>query len=127
MYYINKFSDHLRIEFQDNFNYTTMKAIIHHVTMLKEYPHTNDIWLIGKHHADIRLGEVETMVKEFHCRCPQRVTRTKTAVVVEQRFTQTILELWINAIQKKVDFDLCIFQSLEDAESWLGLAEAKVA
>jgi hypothetical protein len=127
MYEIRKYDSHLRVEFKDDFDYSMVKTIIHHETMLKEYPDTNDIWLVGKHHADIRLGELETMVKDFHCRCPRGATRTKTAVVVNEGLTGAILELWVNALQKRVAFDIRIFHTLDEAEGWLGVAAEKVA
>ena len=127
MYEIRKERNHLRVEFLDNFNFSMVQTIIRHETMLKEYPDTNDIWLIGKHHADIRLGELETMVREFHCLCPTDATRTKTAVVVNEGLTRAILELWVNALQKRVAFDIKIFSTQDEAEAWLGLAEYMVA
>ena len=127
MYSIKKHANHLRVEFQDNFSYSMIRTIIRHETMMLEYSHTNDLWLIGKHRADIRLGELEALVNEFHCQCPRDATRTKTAIVVEQGLTHAILELWMKAVQKRVSFDLRIFHTLESAESWLGAAEAKIA
>ncbi len=127
MYEITKNSDYLLVEFLENFNFPMIQTIFHHVTMLKEYPDTNDIWLIGKHRADIRLGELETMVREFHCLCPTDATRTRTAVVVNEGLTGAILELWVNALQKCVAFEMRIFHTLEGAEAWLGVVEAKVA
>jgi hypothetical protein len=127
MYEIRKERDHLRVEFQEDFNYPMIKTIIHHETMLKEYPDTNDIWLVGKHRADIRLGELETMVREFHCLCPTDATRTKTAIVVDEGLTGAILEIWVNALQKRVTFDIKIFHTLDEAQEWLGVAESMVA
>ncbi|MEE9369782.1 MAG: hypothetical protein V3V05_13110 [Pontiella sp.] len=127
MYNICKLTDHLLVEFQDNFDYSTIKGIIHHETMMKEYPYTNDIWLIGSHHADIRLGELENMVKDFQCRCPIDATRTKTALVAKQGLTQVILEIWMNAVQKKVTFELRMFNNLDDAKVWLKIAQPQVA
>ena len=127
MYEIRKERDHLLVEFLDDFDYPMVQTIIRHETTLKEYPDTNDIWLVGKHHANIRLGELETMVQEFHCLCPTDATRTQTAVVVNEGLTGAILELWVNALQKRVAFDIKIFHTLEEAEAWLGVAESKVA
>jgi hypothetical protein len=127
MYEIRKERDHLRVEFQEDFNYPMIKTIIHHETMLKEYPDTNDIWLVGKHRADIRLGELETMVREFHCLCPTDATRTKTAIVVDEGLTGAILEIWVNALQKRVTFDIKIFHTHDEAQEWLGVAESMVA
>ncbi len=127
MYEIRKNNSHLFVELQDDFDYPMIQTIIRHETMMKEYPHTNDIWLIGGHHADIRLGELETMVRDFHCHCPTDATRTKTAVVVNEGLTGAIFELWVKGIQKRVAFDIRIFHALDEAEEWLGLSESMVA
>ncbi len=127
MYRIQKNNDHLLVEFLDDFDYPMIQAIIRHETMLKEYPDTNDIWLIGSHHADIRLGELETMVQEFYCQCPAEATRTKTAVVVNEGLTGATLELWVMALQKRVAFDIEMFRTLEEAQAWLGVGEEQVA
>ncbi|HEY5654131.1 MAG TPA: hypothetical protein VIR63_07180 [Pontiella sp.] len=126
MYDIEKKHNHLRVNFSEDFDYETIKRVIHHLTMIREYPHTNDLWIIGKHHAHIRLSELETMVKEFHCRCPKDATRTKTAVVAERSMTRSVLELWVNAVKKRVNFDLEVFHSLEEAESWLGVSSCQL-
>jgi hypothetical protein len=127
MYDIKKHDSHLLVEFLGDFDYPMVQTIIRHETMLKEYPDTNDIWMIGKHRADIRLGELETMVREFHCLCPTDATRTQTAIVVNEGLTRAIIELWANALQKRVAFDIKIFHALEEAEVWLGVAKEQVA
>ena len=121
MYNIAKNHDHLLVTLEDNFNFSIIQTIIHHLTGMKEYPDTNDIWMIGPHHADIRLGELETMAREFRCRCPKDSKRTKTAIVAERGLTQAILELWASALKKRVAFEIRIFSELEEAESWMGV------
>jgi hypothetical protein len=37
------------------------------------------------------------------------------------------LELWVNALQKRVAFDIKKFHTLQEAEVWLGIADSKVA
>jgi len=127
MYKIEANEDHLLVKFEGEFDFPIIQTIIRHETTLRQYPHTTDIWLIGKHHADIRLGELEKMVREFQCLCPTDATRTKTAVVVNEGLTGALLELWVNALQKRVAFDIRIFHTLDEAEDWLGVAEEKVA
>ena len=127
MYSIKKFTDHLRVDFQTDFDYNTIKMIIHHEMMIEEYPFTNDIWLVGKHRADIRLAELEAIVAQFHAECPKKTTRTKTAMVAEPGLTQAILELWINAVRRRMPFEMQVFNTLEEAEAWLGIAKVKVA
>ena len=127
MYKIRKNDSHLRVEFKGDFDYPMIQTIIRHETMMKEYPDTNDIWLIGDFRSDIRLGELEAMVKEFNCHCPHDATRTKTAIVATQGLTQAILELWVKAIKKRVAFDICIFETLEDACEWMDIEYTMVA
>jgi len=127
MYNIERNAEYLVVNFEADFDLPMMQAIIHHETMLTEYPYTNDIWHIGPHHADIRLSGLETMVRDFHCRCPSDATRTKTALVVEDGQTQAILELWVSAMKKRVTFEIQMFQSLEEAENWLEVAKEQVA
>ncbi len=127
MYYIKKNRDHLLVEFKDNFDCNAIRAIIHHVTLLKEYPNTDDIWLIGGHRADIRLGDMETLVNDFCCHCSRDTTHKKTAFVAELGLTRSIIELWMSAAKKRLPFELQIFETLEQARCWLGIAEERVA
>ncbi len=126
MYEIKKVKGTLRINFKRDFGLHAFRRAIHRITMMEEYPHTNDIWVIGKHHAHIKLNELETMAKEFLCHCPHNATRTKSAIVIEREMTLSIFKVWMNAVQKKVSFDLRIFHSLEEAEAWLGIAESEL-
>ena len=127
MYFIRRNSDHLLVEFKDNFDYNTMRAILHHVTMLKEYPETNDVWLIGKHRSGIRLHEVEHLVQDFRCRCPDDANHKKTAIVVDQGLTFAVLSLWVSAVQRKVPFEIKMFETLEEAYDWINTKHSAVA
>lgn len=119
MYSIREHNGYLKVEFNEDFDFNTIQAVIHHVTSMHQYFQTNDIWVIGSHHAHIRLGEIETMVGEFQCRCPRDAQRTKTAIVVDEGFTHAIIELWVSALHKKIAFDMQIFDNLSAAEVWL--------
>ncbi len=124
MHTIDQGGEHLVVRFDDNFDYGIVQTIIHHITSIKEYPETNDLWIIGKHHADIHLGEVETMMKEFHCRCPREAPRTKTAIVVAPGITASIIELWVKETNKRVPFQMRMFHKQSEAEAWLSEAKA---
>jgi len=127
MYSIRRNRDHLLVEFTANFDYGTMKAVLHHVTMLKEYPETDDIWLIGQHRSSIRLQEVGDLVQDFSCRCPYDMTRKKTAIVVDQGLTFAVLSLWVSAVQQKVPFEIRLFETLDEAHAWIGSEKSAVA
>ena len=127
MYNIEKNHDHLLVTFEDDFDYCFIQTVIYHLTGMKEYPDTNDIWFIGSHHADIRMEELEMMAKEFKCRCPKDAKRTKTAIVAQQGLTQAILDLWANALNKRVAFDIRIFSELEEAQEWMDIERSMVA
>ncbi len=127
MYSIDKKTDHLLVRFKEDLDFNTVQAVIHHLMLMKEYADTNDIWLIGKHRAHIRLGEIETMVREFQCHCPKDSSRTRTAIVVNQGLTYAIVELWVQGLRRRVSFDIRIFETLPEAQVWLGSGKAEVA
>ena len=120
MYSISRNDGYLMVKFSDNFDFSMIQTAIHHETMLKEYADTNDIWLIGENRAQIHLGELEQLTNEFQCRCPRDATRSKTAVVVDEGLTGAIIELWVTGLKKQVAFEIEIFQTLDEAKSWLG-------
>ena len=126
MYSIQEDDGCLKVGFNSDFDCSTVQAIIHHETALPQYRSTNDIWVIGGHRARIRLGEIETMVREFQCRCTRDGNRTKTAIVVDQGFTHSIIELWVKAVLKKVPFEMRIFNDVEAAEVWLSESREQV-
>ena len=121
MYRIHKHATHLLVEFLENFDCNAVREIIRHETMLREYADTNDIWLIGKHRADINLNDLEIMVQAFRCRCPEDAKRKKSALVVDEGLTEAILQLWVKEAGTRVSFDIRIFHTLEEAEAWLGV------
>jgi hypothetical protein len=127
MYSIDKQPDHLLVKFKEDLDFNVVQAVIHHLMLMKEYADTNDIWLIGTHHAHIRLGEIETMVREFQCHCPKDGTRSRTAIVVNQGLTYAIVELWAKALQRRVSFDIQLFETLPEAEGWVAADKAEVA
>lgn len=126
MYSIQEDEGFLRVGFNGDFDCSTVQTIIHHETAMPQYRRTNDIWVIGSHCARIRLGEIESMVREFHCRCTRDGNLTRTAIVVDEGFTHSIIELWVNAVLKKVPFEIRIFNDLETAELWLSESREQV-
>lgn len=127
MYNIAKNNGYLQVKFIDDFDYPMIQTAIHHETMMREYADTNDIWFIGKYHAHIRLGEIDLMVKEFQCRCPRDAERTKTAVVVDDGLSGSIIELFVKGLKTRVAFEIEIFRTLDEAKEWLGVSKARVA
>lgn len=125
MYRIEKEEGYLLVRFLDDFDYGIVQAVIHHVTSMGDFADTNDIWLIGKHRADIRLGELETMVRDFQCHCPRDAARSKTAIVVNPGLTEAIIGLWVDGARKRVPFDMRIFHTFEEALTWLNASEAQ--
>ena len=126
MYSISRNDGYLMVKFIDDIDFPMILAAIHHETMLGDYADTNDIWLIGKYRVAIQLGEIDMLTSEFQCRCPRDATRTKTAVVVDAGLTGSIVELWVNSIQKIVPFEIGIFRTLDEAKSWLGVLEVRL-
>lgn len=117
----------MQVTFEDDFTYSTIRTIIRHETLLPQYTRMDDVWLIGKHQALITLGDLETMVADFKCMCPRNASRKKTAIVVDQGLTEAIVLLWIKQSEARMPFTCRVFHTLQEAESWLGVAESKVA
>jgi hypothetical protein len=127
MYNIARKNGYLLVKFLEDFDFSMIQAAIHHETMLGEYAETNDIWVLSDKRADIHLGELETLVNEFQCRCPRNASRTKTAIVVDEGLTSAIIELWVTGLRKKVSFEIEMFRTLEEAKDWLGIKEFSFA
>ena len=71
MYRIENKDGYLLVTLENDLDCNAANIIIHHVTTLQEYPHTNDLWMFGKHRTNIRLDELRTMAREFQCHCPR--------------------------------------------------------
>ncbi len=127
MYNISRHTGYLLVKFIDDFDYPMIHTAIHHETMLRDYAHTNDIWLIGDNRALICLSEIDLMVSEFECRCSPEAKRSKTAIVVDEGLTGAIIEMWVNALRRHVAFEIEIFRTLDLAKEWLGVDQACVA
>lgn len=127
MYNLSKSDEYLLVKFIDDFDLPIIQTAIHHTTMLREYAYTNDIWMIGKYRAHIRLGDIDLMVREFACRCPRDAQRTKTAIVVNEGLTGSIIELFAHGLKNRVAFEIKIFRTLDEAKVWLGTSDARVA
>lgn len=125
MYKIHTLEHHILVKFEADFTCQSIRAIIRHETAIPEYLRWNDIWMIGKHHSSISLPDFETMTAEFNCMCPRNAPRKKTAVVIDQGLTEAIVQLWIKQLGNKIPFEIRIFHTLAEAESWLGVV-AKV-
>ena len=127
MYRISRNEEYLLVKFIDDFNFPVIQSAIRQETAMREYANTNDIWLIGNNHARIRLGEIEMMISDFQYCCTHDATRTKTAVVVDAGLTGAVMELVVNGLKKRVDFDVEIFRTLDEAKDWLGVTESRTA
>ena len=119
MYTISTYENHIRVNFEADFNGQFIKAIITHETRMPEYLRMNDIWMIGKHRSLITMDELESMASDFNCMCPENASRKKTAVVVDQGLTEAIVLLWIEHLESNLPFEIQVFHTLQEAEAWL--------
>jgi hypothetical protein len=126
LYKISTRENYLLVEFEDDFDNYTIKSIIHHVTWLTDYSRINDIWLIGKHRSLIAMDDIDSVVAGFKCRCPRSAFRKKTAIVVSFGLTDVIMKVWVKQARNKLPFEFRVFHKLEEAEEWLGVAEASM-
>jgi hypothetical protein len=115
------------VRFKENFSYHDLKLIIHHDLFVPEGTDLHNIWLIGKHHAQIRMGELLSIVDDFKFSQSFHVKDKKTAIVVEQGLTEAIMQLLADGLQKELSYKCRVFHTLEKAQEWLGLKTSKVA
>ena len=127
MYKISRNEGYLLVKFIDDFDFPMILTAIRHETTMGDYADTNDIWFIGKYRAGINHADLERMVNAFACSCSGNAKRTKTAIVVDAGLTGSIVELWVHGLKPRVDFEIEIFRTLEEAEDWLGVNEALAA
>lgn len=127
MYRISRNEGYLMVKFIDDFDFPMVLTAVRHETTMKEYADTNDIWFIGKYRAGINHAELEHMVKAFERSCPRDAQRRKTAVVVDAGLTGSFIELWAHSLKQRVDFQIEIFRTLDEAKDWLEDNEALVA
>ena len=127
MYKVTNNEDYLVVRFKANFTCNDLRIIIRHELLVPECAHMNDIWLIGKHHAQISMGELLSIIDDFKHLHPKHAEGKKTAIVVEQGLTEAIMQLLANGLKNQLPFECRLFHKLEEAEAWMGVAETKVA
>ena len=127
MYKIETLANHMLVEFEDNFGYNAIRAVLEHQTQMPEYTRMHDIWMIGKHPSRIHLGELLSIVDDFTCHCPSNADRKKIAIVVNRGATEATIRLLARGVNRLLRFECEVFHSLKEAEEWLEVATAEVA
>ena len=127
MYKIETLANHMLVEFEDNFGYNAIRAVLQHQTQMPEYNRLHDIWMIGKHHSRVRLGELLSIVDDFTCLCPSNADRKKIAIVVNRGATEATIRLLAKGVNRLLRFECCVFHSLNEAEEWLEVTVAEIA
>jgi hypothetical protein len=115
------------VEFNKDVDFKTLRLVVREKIFHAEYAGMDDIWLIGKHRAYISLAELQAIVDDIMRLCPEKTQRRKTAIVVDQGLTEAIFKLLSKGIERLFPFECRVFNTLEEAEEWLGVAKSKVA
>ena len=66
-------------------------------------------------------GIIDSMVEDFHRCCPMGSKNGKTAVVVSVGMTEAVMRIWIDAVSRRAVFGLRVFNTVDEACSWLGI------
>jgi hypothetical protein len=120
MYKIGKNEKCLLVQFKGDFDYSTIKRIFNDELIMPDFNRQHDIWLIEHHQAQIRLGEIQTLVDDFRQLCPKNTTNKKLAIVAHPGLTFAILDLLADGLDRKLPFSCRTFSSLKEAEDWVG-------
>ncbi|MBN2162843.1 MAG: hypothetical protein JXR25_01920 [Pontiellaceae bacterium] len=128
MYEIDNTNGALIVKFKGNFDYSTIKRILYHEISMPEFFKQNDIWLVGTHRTNIRLGEIQEIVDDFGNLCPgERLRDKRIAIVAQPGLTSAFLQLLANGLDRRLPLLCSVFDALEDAENWIGATKSRVA
>ncbi len=127
MYQIKQSDNNLIVSFLGDFDYSILKQVIYSELVMPEFRRMNDIWVVGKHRAQIRLGEIQTIVDDFSHLCPPDTCNKKLAIVAEPGLTSAILELLADGLDKNLPLSCRIFSSIDEASEWVGVEANYVA
>jgi len=127
MYSIANNNDHLMVTVRSDLDYSMIKQIIYDELVMPEFRLLHDIWHVGKHRAQIRLGEIQTIVDDFRNLCPPDTCDKKVAIVAEPGLTASILKLLADGLDKKLPLSCRMFGSVDAAKEWIGAEAGQVA
>lgn len=127
MYRIDKTNEYLLVELEADFDYSTIKQITYNETMMSEVERLNDIWLIGKHRAHLRLGDIQLLVDDFKRLYTRTNDTKKIAMVVQQGLTEAIIQLLASGIHRCTSVSCCVFHTVDEARQWIQAKNSQVA
>lgn len=127
MYTISDNTSHLLVEFEDDFNCHDLHMIFHQEILARGCSCMDIIFLVGRHHALIGMGELLSIVDDFGRLCHACANKRKTAVVVDQGLTESIMKLMADGIDRQHPIKSRIFHTMDEAQAWLGIADSMVA
>ena len=104
MYRILRNDGCLLVEFEEDFNCHDLRMIFHQEILAKGCSCMDIILLVGRHHARISMGELLSVVDDFGRLCQACANKRKTAVVVDQGLTESIMKLMTDGIDRQSYF-----------------------
>ncbi len=119
MYDISKSDDCLLVEFKADFDYGTINSILSNESLADEFRRLHNVWVIGRHQAELRLGDIQTLVDDFgklHTGCPDA---KKMAIVVEPGLTEAKMRLMASGIERLKAISSRVFHTAHEARQWL--------
>lgn len=127
MYEIVNSDQAVKIKFNGNFDYSVIKTALQHVGLKSACTQLNDIWFIGKHSAQICMGELLALVDDFKHLYHEATMHKKTAFVVEHELTTSRFHLLVEGLNKGLTHECRLFSTSEEAEEWLGMTQSTMA
>jgi len=127
MYDITKNNDCLLVEFKADFDYGTINSILSNETLVDEFRRLHTIWIIGRHQAELRLGDIQTLVDDFGRIHADRPCRKKMAIVVEQGLTEAKMRLMASGIERLKAITSRVFHTSDEARQWLLAGNSQMA
>ena len=118
MYDVSRQGPHLLITFGPTIDRATLLAAIDAVMARPDYPHSNDIWVLGDAVIFISHEDFEAITGAIEDAYPASAIRTRTALVTSSGFNTVIASMWCEEA-KRLPFQVRVFDTVEAAEDWV--------
>jgi len=119
MYNIIRDDECLLVELKADFDYGTINRILVNENLASEPVHSHHLWIIGRHQAELRLGDIQTLVDDFGRLHDGHPCEKKMAIVVEPGLTEEKMRLMASGIERLKSISSRVFHTDNEARQWL--------
>lgn len=109
---------HLLITFDSGIDRAGLLAAIAAVMARSDYPHCNDVWVLGDAAIFISHDDFAAINRAIANAYPDGATRTRAALVTSAGLNTVIADMWCQQADR-LPFQVKVFDTIEAAEDWV--------